>query len=144
MITTSLIKAINPQLPEARCAEIASGLQTAAQAAQITTPARVAAFLAQLAHESCGFRYSEEIWGPTAAQRRYEGRRDLGNTQKGDGYRYRGRGWALGFKTRNASCFFVLAPTSTANPRPSTYDSIFRREFVPTLAMCFTGILGSD
>ena len=43
MITASLIKAINPQLPEARCVEIASGLQTAAQAAQITTPARVAA-----------------------------------------------------------------------------------------------------
>lgn len=93
MITASLIKAINPQLPEARCAEIASGLQTAAQAAQINTPARVAAFLAQLAHESCGFRYSEEIWGPTAAQRRYEGRKDLGNTVKGDGYRYRGRGF---------------------------------------------------
>ncbi|WP_245808314.1 glycoside hydrolase family 19 protein [Deinococcus hopiensis] len=49
--------------------------------------------MAQLAHESCAFQYSEEIWGPTDAQRRYEGRADLGNTQKGDGYRYRGRGW---------------------------------------------------
>jgi putative chitinase len=34
----------------------------------------------------------EEIWGPTPAQKRYEGRADLGNTQPGDGYRFRGRG----------------------------------------------------
>ena len=35
----------------------------------------------------------EEIWGHTDAQKRYEGRTDLGNTQKGDGYKYRGRGY---------------------------------------------------
>lgn len=33
-----------------------------------------------------------EIWGPTAVQARYEGRVDLGNTQSGDGPKYRGRG----------------------------------------------------
>lgn len=93
MITADLIRLCNPKLSEARCAEIASGLQTAAAPAGITTPARVAAFLAQLAHESCGFQFLEEIWGPTDVQRRYEGRKDLGNTVKGDGYRYRGRGW---------------------------------------------------
>lgn len=49
-------------------------------------------FLAQLGHESGRFRYMEEIWGPTAAQRRYQGRKDLGNMSEGDGYRYRGRG----------------------------------------------------
>lgn len=52
-----------------------------------------AMFLAQMSHESGGFKYSEEIWGPTARQRRYEGRRDLGNVQPGDGYRFRGRGF---------------------------------------------------
>ena len=58
----------------------------------IDTPTRQAAFLAQIGHESGGLHWSVEIWGPTEAQRRYEGRRDLGNVQIGDGYRFRGRG----------------------------------------------------
>lgn len=53
---------------------------------------RLAHFLAQLQHESGNFRYMEEIWGPTKAQRGYEGRGDLGNTVAGDGYLMRGRG----------------------------------------------------
>lgn len=53
---------------------------------------RIAAFLAQVAHESGRFRYVREIWGPTRAQLRYEGRRDLGNVHPGDGHRYMGRG----------------------------------------------------
>jgi len=58
----------------------------------IASPERIAAFLAQVGHESGGFYYTREIWGPTAAQLRYEGRTDLGNTQAGDGSRFRGRG----------------------------------------------------
>lgn len=58
----------------------------------ITTPKRITAFLAQVGHESGGFVYTREVWGPTPAQSRYEGRADLGNTQKGDGSRFRGRG----------------------------------------------------
>jgi len=36
--------------------------------------------------------YTRELWGPTAAQVRYEGRADLGNVFPGDGFRFRGRG----------------------------------------------------
>ena len=58
----------------------------------ISTPARLTMFLAQVGHESGAFRYVRELWGPTPAQLRYEGRRDLGNVQPGDGRRYCGRG----------------------------------------------------
>jgi len=67
-------------------------LITAADRYEINTPHRLAAWIAQIAHESGRFRYVREIWGPTDAQKRYEGRADLGNTQPGDGKRYMGRG----------------------------------------------------
>ena len=54
----------------------------------ITTLRRAQYWLAQLAHESVGLVYFEEI----ASGAQYEGRRDLGNTQPGDGRRFKGRG----------------------------------------------------
>lgn len=54
----------------------------------INTPLQQAAFLAQIAHESGSLRYVREI----ASGEAYEGRKDLGNTQPGDGKRYKGRG----------------------------------------------------
>lgn len=59
---------------------------------EIDTPLRQAHFLAQIGHESGELRYVHEIWGPTEAQKRYEGRKDLGNTIPGDGKRFMGRG----------------------------------------------------
>lgn len=56
------------------------------------SPLRLSHFMAQIGHESGSFRYMEEIWGPTDAQRGYEGRADLGNTQPGDGKCFMGRG----------------------------------------------------
>ncbi len=55
---------------------------------KITTPLRVAHFIAQLAHESGSFRYAEEL----ADGHAYEGRNDLGNSQPGDGPKFKGRG----------------------------------------------------
>ncbi len=54
---------------------------------------KLAYILATAHHETGGFRYMRELWGPTAAQKRYEGRKDLGNTQPGDGKRFMGRGF---------------------------------------------------
>lgn len=64
-------------------------LWPAMEAGNIVTAPRAAAFLAQILHESGGFQYLREI----ASGQAYEGRQDLGNTQPGDGPRYKGRGF---------------------------------------------------
>ena len=58
----------------------------------ITTPLRLAHFFSQIAHESGGFKYLVELGGKSYFDK-YEGRKDLGNTQKGDGYKFKGRGY---------------------------------------------------
>lgn len=52
------------------------------------TKERVAMFVAQIGHESDEFKTFEEYASGAA----YEGRADLGNTEAGDGVRYKGRG----------------------------------------------------
>lgn len=54
----------------------------------INTNARIRMFLANVAVESGSLRYVKEI----ASGINYEGRKDLGNTQPGDGPKYKGRG----------------------------------------------------
>ncbi|MXV16027.1 glycoside hydrolase family 19 protein [Pedobacter sp. HMF7056] len=54
----------------------------------IDTPGKRLAFLAQLGHESAGLYYTEEL----ASGKAYEGRADLGNSEAGDGIRFKGRG----------------------------------------------------
>lgn len=96
MLTSEQLHAIMPQLTAAKGATLFPFLTAAIGEFGIDSPARTAAFLAQLAHESGQFRFMEEIWGPTAAQRRYEPvstlASTLGNTQTGDGFRFKGRG----------------------------------------------------
>lgn len=55
----------------------------------ITTPTRIRHFLSQTAHESGGGRWKKEL----ASGWDYEGRRDLGNTEPGDGPRFKGAGY---------------------------------------------------
>lgn len=55
---------------------------------EINTPLRQQHFVAQCAHESDHFRTTTEY----ASGKAYEGRKDLGNTHKGDGVKFKGRG----------------------------------------------------
>lgn len=55
----------------------------------VTDKAQIAYILATTVHESGAGKYMEEIASGSA----YEGRSDLGNTQSGDGVRYKGRGF---------------------------------------------------
>lgn len=68
--------------------DLAKCINPALQKFKINTGLRVAHFLAQIAHESDGFCTLEEY----ADGSDYEGRKDLGNTEKGDGKRFKGRG----------------------------------------------------
>ena len=55
----------------------------------VTTPLRAAHFIGQVLHESGCLRYTEEI----ASGQAYEWRQDLGNVYKGDGVKFKGRGY---------------------------------------------------
>jgi len=55
----------------------------------ITNNLRLAHFLSQCAHESGNFKWVVEF----ASGKAYEGRKDLGNTETGDGVRFKGRGY---------------------------------------------------
>jgi len=58
---------------------------------QITTPIRIACFLAQIAHESSCLQFVRELADGSAYDKQPLAR-DLGNTQPGDGPKYKGRG----------------------------------------------------
>ncbi len=87
-ITLYKLRQIMPNLAESRAKKLLTPLNKAMSWGKITTCKRMAAFLAQIAHESAELRYMEEIASGAA----YEGRRDLGNVRPGDGRRYKGRG----------------------------------------------------
>jgi len=87
-VSVQQLRSIMPNLSAARAKEVLPHFNKASAEAKINTPKRLAAFLAQLAHESAEFRYFEEI----ASGKAYEGRKDLGNIHPGDGVRYKGRG----------------------------------------------------
>lgn len=89
MTPQTLADAMN--IPLARAQKWADALTAAMAAGQINTRMRSAAFLAQIGHESGSLVYSKELGGPQYFAK-YDGRKDLGNTQSGDGARFAGRG----------------------------------------------------
>jgi putative chitinase len=69
-------------------AEAGAALAATLDSYDINTRLRIAHFLGQTCEESAGFRTTQEF----ASGKEYEGRKDLGNTQPGDGPRYKGAG----------------------------------------------------
>lgn len=89
-ITSQTLAAIAGKPVNSNMASTVAGLSRAGVGAGLNRPHRLAMYLGQLAHESMGWHYDREVWGPTKAQKGYEGRKDLGNTQPGDGSKFRG------------------------------------------------------
>jgi predicted chitinase len=85
----SLAEAMEHRLPIQGYQKLYPAMNQAMIAADCTTVERAAGWISQLGCESGGLRWFTEL-GDNC--RRYEGRADLGNTQPGDGCRYKGRG----------------------------------------------------
>ena len=85
-LTLAMLNAIaGRQVDRANAGSLLDGLDT--YPAGIEAPHRLAHYVAQIMHESGALRYDREIASGTA----YEGRADLGNTEPGDGPRFKGR-----------------------------------------------------
>lgn len=83
-LTDDIISRIDPRAKK----PMASHINAAMLEADIVGIPRQAAFLAQVLHETGGFQWLEELASGAA----YEGRSDLGNTEPGDGRKFKGRG----------------------------------------------------
>lgn len=88
VITESQVRRIMPSAPNDRVREFVKSFNDWSGEFGINTPLRAAHYIAQVAHETGQLKWLEEL----ASGKAYEGRRDLGNTQPGDGVRFKGRG----------------------------------------------------
>ena len=82
------LKVIMPTLNSAKIEIYLPFLEVIMHEFSINTPLRQDAFLAMIAHETVELTFFEEYGDGSI----YEGSIDLGNTQPGDGHRYKGRG----------------------------------------------------
>jgi putative chitinase len=87
-LTEDKLRGIMPNATSASIFLYFGPLVSMMASSEINTPLRVAHFLAQIGHESADLLYSEEQDDGSA----YEDRTDLGNTEPGDGARFKGRG----------------------------------------------------
>jgi predicted chitinase len=119
--TDIISDAMGGQLSWDRYKELTPAILQALQESECNNEKRIAMWMAQIGHESGGLQWMEEI----ADGSEYEGRTDLGNTQNGDGVRFKGRGpiqvtgrfnygalseWAFGKNLVPEPDFFVNNP----------------------------------
>lgn len=84
-----LSQVMDNRLSVDRYRELLPAVSESLRACECNNVNRIAMWCAQIGHESGGLYYTEEI----ASGEAYEGRTDLGNTQPGDGVRFKGRSW---------------------------------------------------
>lgn len=87
-ITAKMLASLSTKEKASYMAPLAAAMNEFFPHFEITTELRIEHFLAQALHESDGFRTLQEYASGAA----YEGRTDLGNTKKGYGVKYKGRG----------------------------------------------------
>ena len=87
-LKTSQVGTVFPKITGSKLKDYTKHINDALKVADINTKLRVAHFLSQIGHESGGLQWFKEFASGSA----YEGRKDLGNTQPGDGVRFKGRG----------------------------------------------------
>jgi len=109
------------QLSDALVERWYAPLHAAFEEFDISTPARMTAFIAQAGHETLGFALIRELWGPTAAQLAYEPpapkAAELGNVRAGDGRRFRGRGLLqITGRANYAACGLALSVDLETQP----------------------------
>ena len=92
LIQLGVARMAHSGMKPAKLDEHTVALKAAFDRFEVNTPDRICAALAQFAHETGGWKWLREL-GSARYFQRYEGRKDLGNTQPGDGPRFRGRGY---------------------------------------------------